>query len=149
MVRHQEIEKGWSTLQSIFTLLLSLADLADRAEALPWDERLHILQIMQVAEVAARDLVIGLTIDPGSPMTLCHDALRIADVENDGGAEAAQIAACLRVLAFALACLMSCNRPPAGRCALRTDSLRRFGKHQFAEPEIARRGAIKSRAWSG
>ncbi len=125
----QDDWRNGRALRRIGMLLIALADLAERAAAMPFATRAAVLAILRPAEAAAWAFALGA---PGVPAAVegdrgGHEPGRLASPAggDNGPDELARMAAGLRMLALFVAGwaadVLSCRAGPfpAGRSALR------------------------------
>ena len=96
MDRSGQIETDRNVLMRIAALLLSLADLAERAAGLPFLRRRHVLGILSDGEVVARAFLIEISTGAPAP----------ADAPDPDG-DATRLAIRLRALALLLCALLA------------------------------------------
>jgi hypothetical protein len=109
MDRSGQIGTDRNVLMRIAALLLSLADLAERAAGLPFLRRRHVLGILGFGEAEARAFL--LEVSTGAPAS--------ADAPGQSG-DAALLAARLRALALALLlCVVQARAAFPGAAAAR------------------------------
>jgi len=95
-----EIETDRDVLKRVVTVLLALADLADRLCSLPRPVRCLVLWILRPAENAARQFVVGLTVGAEKLPPACEIPAPL--VVEAGPADAARLALSFRELAQTL-----------------------------------------------
>jgi hypothetical protein len=116
-------EADWSrdVLMRIAALLLSLADLADRAANLPFLRRRHVLGILSDGEVVARAFLVEISTGAPAP----------ADAPDPDG-DATRLAIRLRALALLLCAIL------AWRIGLPGAAGARIGRRRIARSVVRR-----------
>lgn len=115
-----EIEADQDVLRRVVTMLLALADLADRLCNLPRPLRCLVLWILRPAERAAREFVADLTAG-AEDMPRGHEIPKLLGGQ-DGPDNAIRLALSFRELAFALRNLSAQQRRFSRLWARRQDS---------------------------
>lgn len=125
--RKRDVKRDGRALQRIVALLLALADLAERAAAMPFARRVAVLAILCHAETAAWAFAFG-TPRVSAACGRGHDQLQgstLLDAPaggHDGSADPARLAYSLRMLALIVAGwateALSSRVPSPPRCAI-------------------------------
>ena len=132
------IDENWNMLRRIVALLLSLADLAERASSRSPAVRSLVLWFLRPAEAIARDYLAGLT-----RHSTGQSESQGATLADDSANEAIRLAASFRALASALAAftidLLTAWQPVITALCLRLAAIGPLAKLRHPAAAIARR----------